>query len=135
MSISETSAAPNAAMQSSPATIAALRKERFTGAKPAAVTPRAWPRPLTGCVSAISMCRCQSSGYRDALENFGAICSSSSDWLGAAIPHDYDASTATASAGGVCGCLTAELIGTSAPPQALTEEDIEACGYLGWLHS
>lgn len=131
MSTREHLAASDAAVQAPPAQ--RRRKHDLAGRTASLLYPRALPRPLTGCVSALSICRCQSSGYHDALKNFAALCTVT-DGLsaGGAVPHDYDALGRPTAENG-CGCLTAELaeIQTNF---AIGDDDIEFCGYLGWLH-
>ena len=128
MPTSESLAAPSTALQPPPRT----RRKRGIAPRPAMLY-RAWPRPLTGCVSALSVCRGRTAAYQAALKQYGALCTAAEWPADAAAPHDYEALANPAPPGPGCGCLTAELAEIPAPTAAIGDDDIEFCGYLGWL--
>ena len=111
------------------------RRKRPVAQRSAMLYPRAWPRALTGCVSALSICRCHSTTYRDALKSYGELCSAAVHTpTGSTIPHDYEALGTPLAPGDVGGCLTPELAESLVRAAAIDDDDIEFCGYLGWLH-
>lgn len=126
MSTSKPLAAPGTALQPPP-------RLRSNPQRPAMLYPRAWPRPLTGCVSALSVCRSRTAAYQGALKEYGALCTAAEWPADAPAPHDYEALARPAPPGQGCGCLTAELAEADALTAAIDDDDIEFCGYLGWL--
>lgn len=106
----------------------ALRKRAGRGA--------AAPESLTGCVSEISSCAGHEHSYADALKDYAAVYEAYQSYLtpGDAVVHDYDQLAAVAAEEHHLGCLNDDLLASTLIPDDVSDEEIESCGYLGWLH-
>ncbi len=91
---------------------------------------RAAPKALTGCVSAISTCGQASSDYRAGLKAYAEVYEAYQAYLTPADPlagHCYG--SVPASDAESADWLMAPL---EDGPQ-VTDDEVEGCGYLGWL--
>ena len=94
------------------------------------------PKSLTGCVSALSSCERLDAAYTAALKNYGETYEQFQDYLAPAdvlSEHDYDQAIAMSMPEGAhLGCLNDEVVEFPALND-ISEEEIEHCGYMGWL--
>lgn len=90
------------------------------------------PERLTGCVSDISSCGAASHSYTHALRDYAMVYGAFQAYLepaADAAPGRHGRAALEAEEPG--GELPANL--PPAPPALFSEEEIEDCGYLGWL--
>lgn len=92
------------------------------------------PKLLTGCVSEISNCALRESARSGAFKDYAAVYAAYQDYLAPArheLPHDYDGIARSARD----GCLDDGLLDWTLQRHrdAVSDDDIEGCGYLGWL--
>lgn len=99
---------------------------------------RAAPKSITGCVSAISSCAAIDHGYTDALKNYAAVYEEFQAYLSPldTLPeHDYDRVIAmSVPQNSHLGCLNDDMVEYLTALDTVSDDDIENCGYLGWLH-
>ena len=92
---------------------------------------RAAPKAITGCVSALSTCTQSSPDYRAALKHYGEVYSDYQAYLTPADPlagHAY---------GSVPACSEDSvnwLLAGPGAPSEVSDDEVERCGYFGWLH-
>jgi hypothetical protein len=90
------------------------------------------PKALTGCVSTISTCAPASHGYTHALRDYAAVYQAYQAYLQPEV-------SALAGRDGCAALDSGQLTGDSvvddeaAQTETFSEEEIESCGYLGWL--
>lgn len=96
------------------------------------------PKSLTGCVSALSSCAAVDRAYTDALKNYGEIYEQFQAYLSprdTLTAHNYDqAISMITPENSHFGCLNDDMVELIAINDNITEDEIESCGYLGWLH-
>lgn len=97
------------------------------------------PKPFTGCVSALSTCAPPDPAYTDALKNYGEVYEQFQAYLSpldALSEHDYDRAIALSMPERAhIGCLDGDMIELiTGGDSAVSDDEIEHCGYLGWLH-
>ena len=98
------------------------------------------PTPLHGCVSEISSDAVQ--GHRDdaytaAMKNYGVVYEEYQAYLmptGQVLPHDYDMAAKPVPDFSHIGCLNADLLDSVLHDDAVSDDDIENCGYMAWVH-
>jgi uncharacterized protein YozE (UPF0346 family) len=95
------------------------------------------PKSLTGCVSALSSFAPVNHSYTDALKNYGEVYEQFQSYLSPLdklSEHDYDQAIAMSMPEGAhIGCLNHDMVEFVAGGEFVTEEEIEDCGYMGWL--
>lgn len=95
------------------------------------------PKSLTGCVSALSSCAAVDHAYTDALKIYGEIYEQFQAYLSpldTLSTHDYDQAIAMSMPENAhLGCLNDDMVEFIASSENITEDEIENCGYLGWL--
>lgn len=92
-----------------------------------------------GCISDISsdsIHGCEHD-YAAAMKSFGVVYEQYQSYLmprNQLMPHDYDVAANPVPAFSHLGCLNAELLESTVHSDDISDDDIEDCGYLGWLH-
>lgn len=92
-----------------------------------------------GCISDISsdaIHGCE-QGYAAAMKNYGVIYEQYQAYLlpdNQLQPHNYDLAAVQVPAFNHLGCLNEDLLEATAPSDIVSDDDIESCGYLGWLY-
>jgi hypothetical protein len=91
-----------------------------------------------GCISELSSndIHGYSHDYAVAMKNYATIYENFQAYLEPAnilASHDYDLSTRPVEEHEHLGCLDQEFIECATNVEAISDEDIERCGYLGWL--
>lgn len=90
-----------------------------------------------GCVSAISMSNPVDHDYAAALRNYGEVYEGYQAYLSPqdGLPeHDYDQAIAMSMPeNSHFGCLNDDMVEYVAAVDNITDDEIESCGYLGWL--
>lgn len=97
------------------------------------------PKSLTGCVSALSSCEPIDHGYTDALKSYGEVYEQFQAYLSpidTLSEHDYDQAIAMSMPENAhFGCLNDDMVEfIAASETAISEDEIEHCGYMGWLY-
>lgn len=91
----------------------------------------------TGCVSAISTCDPVDHDYTDALRNYGEVYEEHQSYLSPLdelSEHDYDQAIAMSMPeNSHFGCLNDDMVEYVAVVDNITDDEIESCGYFGWL--
>ncbi len=95
------------------------------------------PKAFTGCVSEISSCEQLDHGYADALKQYGAVYEAAQAYLapGQVVAHDYGAcaqgeqDTQGAQVAAQLELLQQEPVAVP----SVSDDEVERCGYLGWL--
>lgn len=92
-----------------------------------------------GCISDISSdaIHGRDEDYTAAMKNYGAIYEQYQAYLlpdKQLQPHNYDLAAAQVPAFNHLGCLNEDLLESTAPSDIVSDDDIESCGYLGWLY-
>jgi hypothetical protein len=99
---------------------------------------RTAPKLITGCASAISSCAPIDHGYTDALKNYAEVYEKFQAYLSPLneLPeHDYDQVIAmSVPENSHLGCLNDDMVEFVTSVDNISDDDIEGCGYLGWLH-
>lgn len=103
----------------------------------AAQTPLA-PTSSNGCISEISSAaiRSREHDYTDAMKNYGAVYEAYQAYLMPAEhtpAHDYDIAAKPVSHFNQLGCLNADLFDAALQEDAVSDDDIENCGYMAWV--
>lgn len=110
-----------------------LTRARTTGAA---------PKAFTGCVSEISSCEQLDHSYADALKQYGAVYEAAQAYLapGQAVAHDYDAcAQGEQDTQGAQVAAQLELLLQEEQEHeqhkvaSVSDDEVERCGYLGWL--
>ena len=92
-----------------------------------------------GCISDISsdcIHGCEHD-YAAAMKSFGVVYEQYQSYLmprNQLMPHDYDVAANPVPAFSHLGCLNEELLESTVHSDDISDDDIEDCGYLGWLH-
>lgn len=96
------------------------------------------PKSFTGCVSALSSCAAVDHAYTDALKSYGEIYEQFQAYLSpldSLTAHDYDRAIAMSMPENAhFGCLNDDMVELLATTDKISDDEIESCGYLGWLH-
>jgi hypothetical protein len=95
------------------------------------------PKSFTGCVSELSSCAVQEHSYTDALRNYAEVYEAYQSYLtptDTLAQHDYDLVGVAAANEHQLGCLNEEMVDGTVSVDAVSDEEIESCGYLGWIH-
>jgi hypothetical protein len=96
------------------------------------------PKSFTGCVSALSSCAALDHAYTDALKNYGEIYEQFQAYLSpldTLTERDYDRVIAmSVPENAHFGCLNDDMVELILAAADITDDEIESCGYLGWLH-
>lgn len=92
-----------------------------------------------GCISDISSdaIHGREQDYTAAMKNYGVIYEQYQAYLlpdNQLQPHNYDLAAAQVPAFNHLGCLNEDLLESTAPSDVVSDDDIESCGYLGWLY-
>lgn len=93
---------------------------------------------VSGCVSELSSDAIHGypHEYAVAMKNYAAIYEGFQAYLepeNVLADHDYDLSTRPVEEHEHLGCLDQEFMEWTADIDSVSDEDIELCGYLGWL--
>ncbi len=91
-----------------------------------------------GCISELSSNEIHgySHDYAVAMKNYATIYESFQAYLepkNILASHDYDLSTRPVEEHEHLGCLDQEFMECATNADSISDEDIEGCGYLGWL--
>lgn len=91
-----------------------------------------------GCISELSSDEIHgySHDYAVAMKNYATIYENFQAYLEPAdilAAHDYDLSTRPVEEHEHLGCLDQEFMECATNADSISDEDIERCGYLGWL--
>jgi hypothetical protein len=92
-----------------------------------------------GCISEVSsdaIHGCEHD-YAAAMKTYGVIYEEYQSYLlpdNQLLPHDYDLAAAPVPAFNHLGCLNEELLGSTVHSDDVSDDEIEVCGYMGWLH-
>jgi hypothetical protein len=95
------------------------------------------PKALTGCVSEISSCGGAGHDYAAALKNYGAVYEAYQSYLSPDAtmpPHDYGRAALEADELVHDASSDDEMAQLALPIEEFSDDEIESCGYLGWLH-
>ena len=99
---------------------------------------RAALKSITGCVSSISSCAAIDHGYTDALKNYAEVYEKFQAYLSpldTLSEHDYDRVIAmSVPQNSHLGCLNDDMVEFISIADTVSDDDIESCGYLGWLN-
>jgi hypothetical protein len=92
-----------------------------------------------GCISDISSDAIHGCDhdYTAAMKNYGVIYEQYQAYLlpdNQLQPHNYDLAAAQVPAFNHLGCLNEELLEATVHSDVISDDDIENCGYLGWLY-
>lgn len=92
-----------------------------------------------GCISDISSDAIHGCArdYTAAMKNYGDTYEQYQAYLlpdNQLQPHNYDLAAAQVPAFNHLGCLNEDLLESTAPSDIVSDDDIESCGYLGWLY-
>jgi hypothetical protein len=96
------------------------------------------PTPSNGCISEVSSDAIHGyeHDYAVAMKNYATIYENFQAYLAPAnilAAHDYDLSTKQVPEHEHLGCLEQEFMECPSNTESISDEDIESCGYLGWL--
>ncbi len=100
-------------------------------------TSKPAPKSFTGCVSEISSCATHDQPYAAALRNYAQVYEAYQAYLDPVdgqITHDYDAVGVAVTVEHQLGCLNEEMVDCTVHADDISDEDIDGCGYLGWIH-
>lgn len=95
------------------------------------------PQSFTGCVSDISSDAAPACFHAEAFKRYAQVYQAYQAYLmpaDALAAHDYELGSRPASPDRRLGCLGEDLVSDTVPRDDISDEDIERCGYLGWLH-
>lgn len=106
---------------------------------PASAFPSAGAPNSCGCISDISSDAIHgcSEGYAAAMKNYGVVYEQYQAYLlpeNQLQPHNYDLAAVLAPALHHLGCLNDELLELTPHSESVSDDEIESCGYLGWLY-
>jgi hypothetical protein len=95
------------------------------------------PKILTGCVSDISSCAQPDHNYLDALKSYAEVYAAMQDYLAPVDPvteHNYALNVPETEEHNLLGMIEMVVGDEDQPHQVdFTDEEIDSCGYLGWL--
>jgi len=109
------------------------RKLRVKRARREAIAPQLF----TGCVSDISSDAAPAHFHADAFKRYAQVYAAYQAYLMPTDPlaaHDYELGSRAVALDCRLGCLGEDLVNDTVPRDDISDEDIERCGYLGWLH-
>ncbi len=97
------------------------------------------PSITGGCISELSSDSIHGveHEYTSAMKNYGTIYEQYQSYLmprNELLPHDYELSIKLAALSNSLGCLNEELLASTLHQDDVSDDDIENCGYMGWLH-
>lgn len=97
------------------------------------------PTSFNGCISEVSSDTIRSCArdYASAMKSYGVIYEEYQSYLMPAaqtLVHDYDMAAQPVPDFGHLGCLNADLLDFTMPADAVSDDDIESCGYMAWVH-
>ena len=97
------------------------------------------PTACSGCISEISSdtIRGCKHDYAAAMKNYGVVYEEYQSYLmpsEQALPHDYDIAARPISDFSHLGCLHADLLDSTVQADEVSDDDIESCGYMAWVH-
>lgn len=95
------------------------------------------PQSFTGCVSEISSRASGESFHAEAFKRYAEVYEAYQAYLlpaGSLAVHDYEAGPVADAGMHQLGCLDEHLVDDTLVRDDISDEDIEHCGYLGWLH-
>ena len=92
-----------------------------------------------GCVSEISSDAIHGyeHDYAAAMKSYAVVYEEYQSYLlpaGQAPKHDYDLAAKPVPAFSHLGCLNEDLLESTVQNDAVSDDDIEGCGYMAWLH-
>lgn len=104
-----------------------------------ALIDRIAPTSTSGCISELSSdsIHAVERGYASAMKNYAVLYEQFQSYLmprNALLPHDYELSVKLAALANPLGCLNEELVASTLHEDDISDDDIEGCGYMGWLH-
>lgn len=97
------------------------------------------PTSFNGCVSEISsdaIRNCEHD-YAAAMKSYGVVYEEYQSYLmptDQALVHDYDMAAKPVADFSHLGCLNADLLDSTVQEDAVSDDDIESCGYMAWVH-
>ncbi|HET8710464.1 MAG TPA: hypothetical protein VFM32_03755 [Spongiibacteraceae bacterium] len=111
----------------------------FDSLRNGAAQPLIAPTSANGCVSEISSnaVRGHEHDYAAAMKSYGVVYEEYQSYLMPAaqvLPHDYDIAAKPVPDFGHLGCLNAELLDSTVQEDDISDDDIESCGYMAWVH-
>lgn len=95
------------------------------------------PQSFTGCVSEISSGSEDEHFHADAFKRYAQVYQDYQAYLMPTDPlaaHDYELGARGVAAGSGLGCLEGNLVGDTLQHDDISDDDIERCGYMAWLH-
>lgn len=97
------------------------------------------PTGFNGCVSEISSDAIHGyeHDYAAAMKSYAVVYEQYQSYLlpaGQMPQHDYDQAAKPVPAFSHLGCLNEDLLESTVQSDAVSDEDIEGCGYMAWLH-
>lgn len=97
------------------------------------------PTSTNGCISELSSdsIHAVERGYASAMKNYAVLYEQFQSYLmprNELLPHDYELNVTLAALANPLGCLNEELVASTLHEDDISDEDIEGCGYMGWLH-
>lgn len=104
-----------------------------------ALTDTTAPKVFSGCLSALSSYEPLDHAYTDALKNYGEVYEQFQAYLeplDTLSAHDYDQAIAMSMPEHAhLGCLNDDMVEFVASSAQISDEEIENCGYMGWLQN
>lgn len=97
------------------------------------------PTSFNGCVSEISSdaIHGHEHGYTAAMKHYGVVYEEYQSYLmpiEQSLPHDYDLAAKPIADFSHLGCLNADLLDSTVLADDVSDDDIETCGYMAWVH-
>jgi len=97
------------------------------------------PSLLSGCVSELSsqVLATPAPIFTAAVKNYACVYERYQAYLlpsELTLAHDYDLGLRMPTDVDHLGCLQAEWVDSTVPSDDVSDDDIERCGYLGWIH-
>jgi|KBSSwiStaDraftv2_1062776.scaffolds.fasta_scaffold22614_7 hypothetical protein len=94
---------------------------------------------VNGCISELSSDAIHgvAHDYASAMKNYAVVYEQYQAYLmprSELLPHDYELSVKLAVLTNPLGCLNEELFASTLSEDDVSDDDIEDCGYMGWLH-
>ncbi len=97
------------------------------------------PSSANGCISELSSDAIHGSAhdYNAAMKNYGVVYENYQSYLLPSeqlVAHDYDLAAKPVPDFSHIGCLNAELLDSTVQHDDVSDDDIENCGYMAWVH-
>lgn len=97
------------------------------------------PTFCNGCISEVSSDALRGSrhDYTTAMKSYAVVYEEYQSYLmpvDQVLPHDYDLAAQPVPEFSHFGCLHADLLDSTVQADAFSDEDIENCGYMAWVH-